>query len=154
LTRVEFLSGTTVIGSVTTSPFSFTWRNVPAGSYTLQAIAYDAAGASATSAVVTVTVAVEAIAAPRLVVFSASADHNTTAVTSYVLEIFASGDDPATWTPVASSDLGQPEADANGEISVERAAFFSGLAPGSYIATVGAVGPGGQGRSAPAAFIR
>jgi hypothetical protein len=33
VTRVEFLDGTTVIGSDTSSPYSYTWRNVPQGSH-------------------------------------------------------------------------------------------------------------------------
>jgi hypothetical protein len=54
--KVEFLSGSTVLGLDTTSPFSFTWANVPAGTYTLTARATDSAGLTATSAAVTVTV--------------------------------------------------------------------------------------------------
>jgi PKD repeat protein len=56
LSRVEFLNGTTVIGSVTTSPYSFTWSNVPAGSYILTARAVDAVGAATTSTQARVTV--------------------------------------------------------------------------------------------------
>ena len=56
LARVEFYSGTTLLGSDTTAPYSFSWTNVPAGTYSLTAKAYDTAGASATSAAVSVTV--------------------------------------------------------------------------------------------------
>jgi regulation of enolase protein 1 (concanavalin A-like superfamily) len=56
LARVEFLSGTTVLGTDTTAPYSFSWGNVPAGTYSLTAKAYDTAGAVATSAAVNVTV--------------------------------------------------------------------------------------------------
>src|SRR6266516_2739834 len=54
--RVEFYSGTTLLGTATTAPYTFTWSNVPAGSYSLTARAFDSAGASATSTVVAVTV--------------------------------------------------------------------------------------------------
>ena len=37
VTRVDFFQGTTQIGSDTTSPYSFTWSNVPAGTYSLTA---------------------------------------------------------------------------------------------------------------------
>src|SRR5919106_1130440 len=47
---VEFRAGTTVIGTDTTSPYSVSWSNVPAGTYTLTAIARDDAGATTTSA--------------------------------------------------------------------------------------------------------
>src|SRR5262249_26963747 len=56
LTRVEFYNGTTLLGTDTSSPYSFTWSNVPAGTYSLKAIAYDGAGASTTSGIVTITV--------------------------------------------------------------------------------------------------
>jgi hypothetical protein len=152
LTRVEFLNGTTVVGTDTSSPYAFTWSNVPAGSYTLRAVAYDAAGASATSAARTVTVTT-APTPPRYVVFTASTNH-ATAVTNYVFDVFASGANPATATPVATSDLGKPTPASNNDITVDRAAFFSGLAPGNYVATVTAVGPGGRTRSTSVTFTR
>ena len=154
LTRVDFLNGTTVIGSATASPFSFTWSNVPEGRYTLQAIAYDAAGAAATSGVVTINVIADSGSAPRLVVFAASPDHASDAVTNYVMEVFAPGADPDTATPIASSDLGKPAAAATDDITVDRSAFFSALAPGSYIATVSAIGPGGRARTPVTPFTR
>src|SRR5688500_19379398 len=41
VTRVDFFQGTTLIGSDTQSPYSFTWSNVPAGTYSLTARATD-----------------------------------------------------------------------------------------------------------------
>jgi hypothetical protein len=84
---------------------------------------------------------------------TASADHDDN-VDSYLLEVFASGADPETASPVASSDLGKPTPDANREISVDRSSFFAALPPGNYIATVKAMGPGGSGRSTPVTFSR
>jgi endoglucanase len=65
ISKVEFSSGSTLLGTDTTSPYAYTWPNVPAGSYTLTAKAYDAGGASAVSAPVHVTVAGTG-AAPKL----------------------------------------------------------------------------------------
>jgi len=79
-------------------------------------------------------------------VFGASADHGTN-VTSYVFEVFAAGADPWTATPLAASNLGKPSPAWNNEIMVDRAAFFSELAGGDYVATVTAVGPNGRTRS-------
>jgi hypothetical protein len=90
-------------------------------------------------------------AAPRLVVFGKSVD-DSTLVTSYRLDIFADGANPATATRVAWSDLGKPTADANGDITVDRQTFFTGLAPAAYVATVSAVGPGGEGRGGAVNF--
>jgi hypothetical protein len=56
IARVEFYSGTTLLGSDTTAPYAFTWSSVAAGSYTVHAVAYDADGASATSQVTNITV--------------------------------------------------------------------------------------------------
>nr|WP_184979292.1 glycoside hydrolase family 48 protein [Sphaerisporangium rubeum] len=41
VTRVEFYNGTTLLGSDTTAPYTYSWTNVPAGSYSLTARAYD-----------------------------------------------------------------------------------------------------------------
>jgi len=87
------------------------------------------------------------------VVFQASPDH-ATMVTSYRMDVFADGTDPNTATPVASSDLGKPEPDVNGDITADESAFFSALPGGRYAATVSAVGAGGQGRSSPVTFTR
>ncbi len=58
VTRVEFYAGTTLLGSDTTSPYSFDWNTTTAanGSYSLTSRAYDAAGNSGSSAAVSVTV--------------------------------------------------------------------------------------------------
>src|SRR6185503_8903667 len=53
---VSFYTGTTLIGTDTTSPYSVTWSAVPAGSYSLTAVAQDNAGATTTSTARTVTV--------------------------------------------------------------------------------------------------
>jgi hypothetical protein len=151
LARVEFYSGTTLLGAATAPPYSFTWSSVPAGSYTLTAVAVDADGARRASAAVNITVYLSS--SPRFVMFTASTDHDTN-VTSYLFEVFPSGADPETAPPIASKDLGKPSPDANHEITSDEAAFFSALSPGNYLATVTAVGPGGRARSSPAAFVR
>jgi regulation of enolase protein 1 (concanavalin A-like superfamily) len=155
LARVEFRSGTTVLATDTTAPFAWSWGNVAAGTYVLTARAYDSAGAVATSAAVTVTVSATTATtgAPRLVSFTASADHATN-VTSYLFEVFAAGANPATAVPVVSSNLGKPTPDSTQTITVDRSALFSALAVGNYVATVTAIGPGGRTRSAAITFTR
>jgi len=46
----------TLLGTDTTSPYTFTWSNVPAGSYSLTAVARDTANQETTSAAVAITV--------------------------------------------------------------------------------------------------
>jgi hypothetical protein len=57
LASVEFYSGTKLLGSAATAPYSITVSGVPAGSYTLTATAYDLDGGQSTSAPVPITVA-------------------------------------------------------------------------------------------------
>ena len=54
--KVDFYQGATLIGTATAAPYSISWANVTAGSYSLSAVATDNAGASTTSAAVTVIV--------------------------------------------------------------------------------------------------
>lgn len=53
---VEFYDGATLLGSDANSPFEYTFSGAAAGSHSLTAKAFDTAGASTTSAVITVTV--------------------------------------------------------------------------------------------------
>jgi hypothetical protein len=153
LVRVEFYSGATLLGSDTTAPYTFAWSNVPAGSYTLTARAYDAAGASATSASVAVSVAAPPAPQTWRVAFTASSNH-ADAVTSYLLEVYPQGVIPGSQAPAHSSDLGKPVPAANGEIVVDRTAFLSSLAGGNYTITLQAIGPGGTARSQAVSFSR
>jgi hypothetical protein len=56
IARVEFYAGTQLIGTATASPFSITWADVAAGSYSLTAVARDDEGASTTSGAISVVV--------------------------------------------------------------------------------------------------
>jgi regulation of enolase protein 1 (concanavalin A-like superfamily) len=152
LARVEFYAGSTRLGTDSSAPFSMTWSSVPAGTYTLTAVAFDTAGVRGTSAGVTVTVGSASYSGPRSVSFTASADHST--VTNYRLDVFASGANPSTATPIATSNLGKPAPDGSGTITIDRQTFFQALSPGSYIATVSAISSGGTGRSSPVSFTR
>ena len=124
-----------------------------AGTYGLRAVAYDTAGASASSATVSVTVSTASSTPPTGIVFAASTDHSTN-VTNYLLKVFPQGANPDTATPTATSDLGKPTPAGNNDITVNRASFFAALPAGNYIATVTAIGPGGQTRSATVSFVR
>lgn len=56
VTGVEFLANGSVIGTDSTSPYSYSWSNVAAGSYNLTARATDNSGAKTTSSAVGVNV--------------------------------------------------------------------------------------------------
>jgi hypothetical protein len=56
ISKVEFFAGSTLVGSDTSSPYSVTWSDAPAGSYTLSAKAWDNSGASMISAGVNISI--------------------------------------------------------------------------------------------------
>jgi regulation of enolase protein 1 (concanavalin A-like superfamily) len=154
VSRVDFFAGTTLLGSDTTQPYGVTWTAVPAGTYSLTAVATDNDGGRATSATVGVKVtATTTTSPPTAIAFHASADH-ATLVTRYELRIFASGANLSTATPIATSDLAKPVPDIYGDITVNRATLFSALAPGSYVAAVRAIGLGGSSTSVGIPFTR
>jgi hypothetical protein len=152
VTRVEFYAGNTLVSTDTTAPYSYNWSVSTAGSYSIRAIAYDAASASATTAAATVTVSAT-LSLPTGVVFQASTDH-ATLVTSYELRVFANGANPLTATSLAKVNLGKPAPATNGDITVSQPTFFSALATGTYVAAVAAIGSGGTSTSTGVTFTR
>lgn len=64
VTRVELYVGTTKVATDSESPFAFSWETagLADGSYTLKAMAYDAAGNAGTSALVSVTLGNDSVA--------------------------------------------------------------------------------------------
>ena len=56
VSKVDFYQGTTLLGTATASPYSYTWTGVAAGTYSITAKATDNAGAVTTSSAVSVTV--------------------------------------------------------------------------------------------------
>ncbi|GAA3202761.1 glycoside hydrolase family 6 protein [Dactylosporangium siamense] len=56
VSKVEFYNGTTLLGTDTSSPYTYSWTNVAAGSYSLSAKVFNAANATATSTAVPITV--------------------------------------------------------------------------------------------------
>jgi glucose/arabinose dehydrogenase/regulation of enolase protein 1 (concanavalin A-like superfamily) len=54
--KVDFYSGTTLLATVTSAPYTYNWSNVAVGSYSLTARATDDKGATTTSAPVSITV--------------------------------------------------------------------------------------------------
>ena len=131
---VDFFAGSQLVGSAATSPYSFTLSDVPAGNYTLTAVARDDRGATGTSssvvATVTVTATVTTPSSPTTrVVFDPSQDHAT--VTSYDVSLRLAGQ-PTSAAPMASLDIGKPSV-VDGEISADISALVDALPSGSYL---------------------
>lgn len=56
VSKVEFYNGNTLLGSDNASPYTYTWVNVAAGTYTITAKATDNLGATTTSSAITIVV--------------------------------------------------------------------------------------------------
>jgi len=56
ISKVEFFNGTSSIVSLSATPWTFTWNDVAAGTYSLTAVATDNSGLKTTSAAITLTV--------------------------------------------------------------------------------------------------
>jgi hypothetical protein len=56
VSQVDFYQGVTLLGTATTSPYTFTWNDVLSGNYTLTARVSDNLGANTTSRPVNITV--------------------------------------------------------------------------------------------------
>ena len=132
--KVEFYSGTTLLATVTSAPYAFTWTGVGAGTYSLGALAYDNVGAKTVAAWRDVTVTTGAVLSKAVFVPAIVPDY----VQYYLVEIFRTGADPTVSTAVASANVGLP-AVVNGECTADIGSTILGLAPGDYVATVSAI---------------
>jgi|GEM_PF-5660882 len=56
ISSVAFYNGTTLLGTVTTAPYTYTWTNVPQGSYSITAVATDNSANQTTSTAVAIIV--------------------------------------------------------------------------------------------------
>ncbi len=93
VSRVDFYQGSTQIGSDTSSPYSISWTNVAAGSYSLTAIARDDDGATRTSSAVSVTVNSATNQLPNVSLTSPTAGASFAAGANITLQATASDSD-------------------------------------------------------------
>jgi len=94
VSKVEFFNGTTSIGSATQSPYTISWGNVAAGTYSITARATDNGGATTVSVPVSVTVkAIVVNQAPTVSITSPSNNASFNAPASISLTASASDQD-------------------------------------------------------------
>ncbi|MCC6537536.1 MAG: RICIN domain-containing protein, partial [Bryobacterales bacterium] len=149
LARVEFYNGSTLLGSDTAAPFTHTWTGVAAGSYTITARAFDAAGLNASaSASVTVNPGTAVNTAPTVSIASPANNASFAAPASIAINANASD---------ADGNLARVEF-YNGStlLGTDTAAPFTytwaNVAAGSYTVTARAFGTAGLNASASVAI--
>jgi regulation of enolase protein 1 (concanavalin A-like superfamily) len=91
--KVVFYANGNAIGTDTTSPYSMTWSSVPAGTYSLSAVATDDTGATGTSATATVTVSNASNASPTVAITTPTSGATFTAPATITISATASDTD-------------------------------------------------------------
>jgi len=94
--KVEFFQGSVKIGEKTTLPYSFTWKEVPEGTYALTAVAIDNANSTTVSAAVSVTVVKSAPVVnqlPIIAISSPTKSNSFTAPATITVDVNASDKD-------------------------------------------------------------
>ena len=137
--RVEFYQGATMLGQDTTEPYSYTWNNVGAGTYTLTAQATDSQGATTTSAAVTITVTPGSSPTPPSISGPSSPLPSGTEGSSYSATFTATGSSPITWSRSAGAMVPGVSLDSSTGV-------FSGTptAAGTYTFTIEAANSAGS----------
>lgn len=96
ITKVEFYQGTVKIGEKATSPYSFSWKEVPEGTYSLTAVATDNKNAKTVSTAVSITVIKSAPGINQLPIVTISSPAKSSSITSpaaVTIDVIASDPD-------------------------------------------------------------
>jgi len=101
IASVKFYNGKILLATISTTPYTFTWKNVPAGKYVITAVATDNVGLKATSKVVEIT-----LAAPVLHIYQCNACSTPTWVTA------------SNWTPTTVPSVIDTSIIRTGEVQV------------------------------------
>lgn len=152
LARVQFYSGSTLLATDTAAPYAFSWTSVPAGTYSVTALAVDAQGASTRSAPITIVVATATSSNVYLAFTTTTQDESL--ATGYVVEVFSPTANVSTGTPLATQSIGKPTLDASGNAQVDITTMYNGLAAGNYQMAVRVNWSGGFAMSVPIAFTK
>ncbi|HYV29394.1 MAG TPA: Ig-like domain-containing protein [Candidatus Eisenbacteria bacterium] len=102
--RVDFFSNNQKVGTATNSPYSITWNNVAAGTYSLTAQATDTNGLVATSAPVAITVSGQTGGGPTLTIVSSGNQMVISWPASFTGFTLQSSADLVTWTNIPSTN--------------------------------------------------
>ena len=129
VTQVEFFAGGSSIGTDTSSPYSVSWTNVVAGSYSLTAVATDNGGAGTTSSAVNITVSSPSNQLPSVTLTSPSGGAQFTAPADVTFQATASDPDGN----VVRVDFLADGSVVGGDTTGPYAFTWSGVAAGTYV---------------------
>ncbi len=129
ITKVEFYRDAVLLGTDTTSPYSFSWANAPIGLYKLTAKAYDNAGGITTSAIVNIQV--KANVAPTVSLTAPVNNSAYTAPASINMTATAADSDGT----IASVDFYQGTTKLGTDTTAPYAFSWSNVASGTYSLT-------------------
>ena len=95
VSKVEFFNGTTKLGETLSSPFTFSWANAPAGTFSLTAKATDNSGLSTVSAPIEISVSTPVIAtvAPVVSLTTSASKNILTAPAAFTISANATDQD-------------------------------------------------------------
>ncbi|NJM94348.1 MAG: carbohydrate-binding protein, partial [Cytophagales bacterium] len=147
VSKVEFYQGSTKLGEDTSSPYSYTWSGVPAGSYSLTARSIDNQGAIGTSSEVAITVSSpsgprDAFSTIQVESFDSQSGIQTNSVG---IGYFDAGD----WIRYNNVDFGSGAASVEVNIAVDnnyagdQIEFRLGSTTGTLVGTLTVAGTGG-----------
>jgi predicted RNA-binding Zn ribbon-like protein len=145
IAKVEFYNGTTLLSTDTTSPYSYAWSNVAAGTYTVKAVAYDNGGASTSSATSTITVSGTANKPPTVTLTAPTNGSSFTAPASITLSANASDTDGT----IAKVEFYNGTTLLNTDTTSSYSFTWSNVAAGTY--TVKAIAYDNSGATATSA---
>ncbi len=131
VSSVDFYAGSTLVATDTAAPYTYTWANVAAGSYSITAVARDNAGATTTSAAHAVTVAAAGNQAPVISLTSPVNGATFTAPGSLALTATATDADGS----IARVDFYQGTTLIATDTTLPYAYAWSNVAAGSYSIT-------------------
>ena len=149
VSRVEFYRGSTLIGTDTTSPYTYSWANAAAGSYTLTARAYDNNGGMATSTGVNISIGSTSNQLPTVAITSPVAGATLSAPASVTITASASDTDGT----IASVDFYVGSQLIGSDTSAPYTAAWNNVAAGSYSLTARARDNGGATRTSTAVSV-
>ena len=148
ITKVDFYRGTTLLGTDTTSPYSYTWSNVAIGNYSLTAKATDSSGATKTSAAIAITVKTNV--APTVSLTSPANNASFTAPASIALAATATA---AAGSTISKVDFYNGEAKLGTDTSAPYTYTWSGVPVGNYSLTAKATDSAGISTTSTAVSI-